>query len=501
MRQIAGQDPCEAFSMFVNGLYLQTGQPGLISHTWLFALLLVLSGAIPSAYAQDSIRLRTNLGDIFVTLTPEAAPATVANFMEYLTSGDYENTFFHRSLPGGEGTPQLIEAGRFSFPQDSPTGVTRIRELDPIANEFNQSNTRGTISMVLPPGQPDGATNAWFINVANNNDPIFGEIDSIDGGATVFGTINAAGMEVVDRIAAECTEDLGGDFPEIPVLGDVSAGLSREQVILITETTEFVNVRAPVSAILPSSRSISTSEIATAFATIVNTSNQVAASCRIKPITDVPAVFEYFQTNPATNVAIGGANPEIDIAANGFATLVFSFQPINPFSSTEIEFDFSCGNSAGSASEIIGVNTFRLAALGSPGADVIAIVATAGNNGIADIRRGSGIGAFAVATTNLGVTETIEVTADTGATVLPVNLLVCETNPLTGVCLSPMAASTVVALEERAIATFSIFAQLSEAGADIPFNPAANRAFVRFSSLAGELRGSTSVALRTVGGG
>jgi len=444
--------------------------------------------------------LRTTAGDIFITLTPDAAPATVANFMEYLTSGDYENTFFHRSTPGGAGMPQLLEAGRFSFPEDSPTGVTRIRELDPIVNEFNRSNSRGTISMVLPEGQPDGATNAWFINVADNNEPNFGSIDSIDGGATVFGTINAAGMEVVDRIAAECTEDLGGDFPEIPVLGDVSAGLARDQVFLITETTEFENVGAPVSAVLPSSRSIRVGEVATAFATILNPSDQVAASCRIAPATDVPAVFEYFQTDPATNAAVGDANPEIDIAANGFATLVFSFRPLNPFPSTEIEFDFSCGNADSPASGIVGVNTFRLAALGSPGADVIAIVATAGNNGIADIPMRSGIGAFAVATANVGVTETIEVTADTGDAALPLSLLVCETNPATGACLSPPAASTVVAYEASTTATFSVFALLSEAGADIPFDPAANRAFVRFSNLSGEVRGSTSVALRTVGG-
>lgn len=485
--------------MFVNRLYQQLGRHSLLRGS-LIGLLLGLSCLASSANAQDSIRLRTTFGDIFVTLTPDAAPATVANFMEYLTNGDYEDTFFHRSLPGGAGIPQLIEAGRFSFPEDSPTGITRVRELDAIANEFNRSNSRGTISMVLPEGQPDGATNAWFINVADNNDPNFGEIDSIDGGATVFGTINAAGMEVVDRIAAECTEDLGGDFPDIPVLGDVSAGLARDQVILITETTEFAGTSAPVSAILPSSRSVRVGDVATAFAAIVNPSDQIAASCRIKPVTDVPAEFQYFQTDPATNAAIGAANPEIDIAANGFATLVFSFRPLNPFPSTEIAFDFSCGNSDGSAGEIVGVNTFRLAALGSPGADVIAIVATVGNNGIVDIPRRSGIGAFAVATANLGVTETIEVTADTGDTVLPVNLLLCQTNPATGACLSPPEASTVVAFEERATATFSIFTLLSEAGAEIPFNPAANRAFVRFSNLSGEVRGSTSVALRTVGG-
>jgi len=480
--------------MLLNKLYPQpVGQTALAFAVLLSAML----GTAFTAHAQDSIRLRTSFGDIFVTLTPEAAPATVANFMAYLNNGDYENTFFHRSLPGGEGTPQLIEAGRFSFPEGG--GVTRIRERDAIANEFNRSNSRGTISMVLPEGQPDGATNAWFINVADNNDPMFGEIDSIDGGATVFGTINAAGMEVVDRIAAECVEDLGGDFPEIPVLGDVSAGLGREQVILISETTEFRGITAPVSAVLPGSRSIGTNDVATAFATILNPSDQVAASCRIKPVTDVPAVFEYFQTDPATNAPIGEANPEIDIEANGFATLVFSFEPINSFMSTEIEFDFSCGNAESPAAEIVGVNTFELAALGDPGADVVAIVATAGNNGIADIPLQSGIGAFAVATTNVGLTETIEVSADTGEARLPVNVLVCETNSSTGACLSPPEASTAIALEENATATFSIFAQLSEAGAVVPFNPAENRIFVRFNSLSGDVRGSTSVAVRTVG--
>jgi len=471
--------------MLVNGLYLQPRgsrsprRPGGIG-VLTFALAMFTGlGVATAANAQDSIRLRTTFGDIFVTLTPEAAPATVDNFMEYLTSGDYEDTFFHRSLPGGAGTPQLIEAGRFTFPEDSPTGVVPVRVLDPIVNEFNQSNVRGTISMVLPEGQPDGATNAWFINVANNNEENFGELDAVDGGATVFGTINAAGMEVVDRIAAECTEDLGGDFPEIPVLGDVSAGLSRDQVILITETTEFAGVGAPISAVLPGSRSIGTSDIATAFATILNPSDQIAASCRIQPITDVPAVFEYFQTDPATNAPIGD----------------------NSFASTQIEFDFSCGNADSPAGEIVGVNTFELAALGAPGADVVAIVATAGNNGIVDISSATGAGAFAVATTNVGLTETIEVSADTGDASLPVTLLVCETNPTTGLCLSAPEATTVTALDEDQTSTFSIFALLSEANAEIVFNPANLRAFVRFTNLSGDVRGSTSVALRTVDGG
>ena len=448
--------------------------------------------------AQDPVRLRTVFGDIFVDLDPESAPATVANFLDYLANGDYEDTFFHQSSPGGAGTPQILVAGRFRWPEDSPTGIVPVPVREPVANEFNRSNVRGTIAMLAPDGQPDGATNTWLINIADNGELNMGGLDTLNGGATVFGTINAAGMEVADAINAECIEDRGVDFPELPVLGSSTADIRREQLFLITETREFEPVAAPLSALLPGSRSIGQSDTATAFATILNTSDAPAASCRIQPITNVPATFEYFQTDPLTNQAIGEPNPEIDIEANGFTTLVFAFSPINTFASTEIEFDFSCGNADAAASRIVGVNTFVLAALGDPGADVVAVAATAGNNGIADVSLTSRAGAFAVATTNVGVTETITVRADSGSAVLPVDLLVCESNPETGACLAPPTETVVVAMEASSTFTFSVFALLTENDAVVAFNPGANRAFVRFENSSGEIRGSSSVALRTV---
>lgn len=465
-----------------------------IHGTCLLCMLLI---SIPQANASEPIRLRTVLGDIFVTPTPDAAPQTVANFLDYLSSGNFEDTFFHQSLPGGEGTPQLIAAGKFKFPLDSTSGITPVTVLEPIPNEFNQSNRRGTIAMVVPSGQPDGATNAWFINVADNGGSAPNGLDFLDGGATVFGTINPAGMEIVDAISAQCTDDRGGDLIELPTLIDQVEG-SREELILITQTQQFTSISPPVSAVLPGSRSIGTDGLASAFATILNTSGEVAASCRIKPNTDVPAVFEYFQTDPQTNQTIGPANPEFDIAANGFATLVFSFRPINPFASTTVEFDYSCGNATAAATPILGVNTFQLAALGLPGADIIAIAATAGNNGINDIPAGIDSGAFVVATANVGLTETLSVSADTGEASVPLALFVCETNSVTGACLSPPANSVESAQAANSTATFAVFTQLTQSGSEIPFDPAVNRAFVRFQNLSGELRGSTSVALRTV---
>ncbi len=446
----------------------------------------------------DAVRLRTVLGDIFVTFTPDAAPQTVANFIAYLESGDYEETFFHRSLPGGDGAGQFIVAGRYRFSSGPAGAIEAIPERAPVANEFNQSNRRGTIAMVVPEGEPDGATNAWLINVADNGGSSPTGLDFADGGATVFGTINAAGMEVVDEINAQCTDDRGGNFSLLPTLSELGPTGSREELIRVTETIPFERVSAPVSAILPGSRSIGFDGVASAFATILNTSDDIAASCRIQPITDVPAVFEYFQTDPSTNQVISSANPPLDIEPNGFATVFFTFRPINGFPSTEIEFDFSCGNSLSDTPAISGVNTFQLAAIGMPGADIVAVTLTADGNGITDIAAGVNSGAFVAAITNVGVSETLEVSADTGEVDLPVAVFVCETNPTTGACLAPPASVVTVTQAASSTATFAVFVQLLQSGAVIPFDPARNRTFLRFRSQAGELRGSTSVAIRTV---
>jgi len=437
-------------------------------------------GAVPAfagdGLEDDAIRLRTVLGDIFVTLTPDAAPQTVANFLAYLESGDYEETFFHRSLPGGEGTAQFIVAGRYRFSSGPAGAIEAIPERAPVANEFNQSNRRGTIAMVVPEGEPDGATNTWLINVADNGGLSPDGLDFADGGATVFGTINAAGMEVVDEINAQCTDERGGDFALLPTLPELGPEGSREELIRITETIPFERVSAPVSAILPGSRSIGFDGVASAFATILNTSDDIAASCRIQPVTEVPAVFEYFQTDPFTNRIVSEANPPLDIEPNGFATVFFTFRPINGFPSTEIEFDFSCGNSLSETPAISGVNTFQLAAIGMPGADIVAVALTASGIGITDIPAG----------------------VNTGAADLPVALFVCETNPTRGTCLAPPASSVTVTQAASSTATFAVFVQLLQSGSVVPFDPARNRAFLRFSSQAGELRGSTSVAIRTV---
>ena len=84
--------------------------------------------------------------------------------------------------------------------------------------------------------------------------------------------------------------------------------------------------------------------------------------------------------------------------------------------------------------------------------------------------------------------------ADTGDTALPVDLQVCQSNPVTGACVLGPAPSVQLNIEAGATPTFSIF--VSGTGSLIPFEPAHNRIFLRFKE-GGLSRGATGVAVQT----
>jgi len=144
-----------------------------------------------SSIAPTQVCMDTPLGSFCIDLTPGAAPLTVANFLHYVADGDYNNSFFHLSVTD---PVVVVQAGALKLnPLFSPV------PLDPtVINEFNVSNTRGTVAMYKADGAPDGATSQWFVNIKDNT-----SLDTANGGFTVFGTINAEGMAVIDQIAAK----------------------------------------------------------------------------------------------------------------------------------------------------------------------------------------------------------------------------------------------------------------------------------------------------------
>jgi cyclophilin family peptidyl-prolyl cis-trans isomerase len=156
-------------------------------------------------WAQPTVQINTNLGPIVVDLDSEKAPKTVANFLEYVKSGHYSGTIFHRvikrfMIQGGGMTKDMVE---------KPTRA-------PIKNEADNGlkNEVGTIAMART-NDPHSATSQFFINVNDNAFLNFRSKDEAGWGYTVFGKVTK-GMELVDKISKSPTWP--GDVPTQPIV-------------------------------------------------------------------------------------------------------------------------------------------------------------------------------------------------------------------------------------------------------------------------------------------
>jgi cyclophilin family peptidyl-prolyl cis-trans isomerase len=142
------------------------------------------------------VRIDTTDGPINVELFDTKAPQTVANFLNYVQSGAYNNSVFHRLAFNPDGTPFVLQGGGFSFNAGS---LNPIPENPPLANEFGMSNVLGTLAMAKKGGDPNSATNQFFFNLGNNSS----NLDNQNGGFTVFGKlVGAADQAVVNALAA-----------------------------------------------------------------------------------------------------------------------------------------------------------------------------------------------------------------------------------------------------------------------------------------------------------
>ncbi|WP_313078901.1 peptidylprolyl isomerase [Pulveribacter sp.] len=157
--------------------------------------------------ADPQVKLTTSLGDIVVQLDPARAPATVANFVQYVKDGHYNGTVFHRVMDGF-----MIQGGGFTPEmQQKPTRA-------PIKLEAGNGlkNDKYTIAMART-SNPDSATSQFFINVVNND---MLNAPKPDGhGYAVFGKV-IEGQAVVDKIKAVPTGNRGGhqNVPTTPVV-------------------------------------------------------------------------------------------------------------------------------------------------------------------------------------------------------------------------------------------------------------------------------------------
>jgi peptidyl-prolyl cis-trans isomerase B (cyclophilin B) len=176
--------------------------------------ILILALSAPPLFAGDAgqpprVRLDTSLGNIVLTLNPEKAPATVANFLAYVKAGHYDGTIFHRVIKGF-----MIQGGGF----DPQMGKRETRA--PIANEAANglTNRKGSIAMART-SDPHSATAQFFINTVDNDFLNHRAKNAKGWGYCVFGAVTE-GMAVVQKIEEVATGRQGvyRDVPQTAVV-------------------------------------------------------------------------------------------------------------------------------------------------------------------------------------------------------------------------------------------------------------------------------------------
>ncbi len=152
------------------------------------------------------VELDTSMGAIVIELNEEKAPKTVENFLNYVKSGHYDGTIFHRIIDGF-----MIQGGGMDAEMNEK--VTNA----PVENEADNGlkNDKGTIAMART-ADKDSATSQFFINIADN---AFLDHGQRDFGYAVFGKV-VKGMDVADKISQVQTHDVGPyqNVPSKPIV-------------------------------------------------------------------------------------------------------------------------------------------------------------------------------------------------------------------------------------------------------------------------------------------
>jgi len=152
----------------------------------LFVLLLLISTSSAFAAENPKVLLQTSKGDITIELNAELAPISTQNFLDYVNTGFYADTIFHRVI-----SHFMIQGGGFNAELNQKT------PREPIKNEAANGlkNLSGTIAMART-NDPDSATSQFFINVQDNRSL---DQSPINEGYAVFGKV-VDGMDVVNDI-------------------------------------------------------------------------------------------------------------------------------------------------------------------------------------------------------------------------------------------------------------------------------------------------------------
>ncbi len=156
-------------------------------------------------------------GVITLELEQDKAPKSVANFLSYVNKGHYDNTVFHRVIPGF-----MVQGGGFEV------GMKQKPTDGEIENEANNGlkNNHYTVAMART-SAPHSASSQFFINVSDNGFLNHSAPSASGWGYAVFAKV-ISGMAIVDTIAAVKTGNKGhhGDVPQTDVIIEKAVALA-----------------------------------------------------------------------------------------------------------------------------------------------------------------------------------------------------------------------------------------------------------------------------------
>ena len=151
------------------------------------------------------VQFKTNHGDFTIKLNEELAPISSANFLEYVNSGHYNGTIFHRVIPNFR-----VQGGGME------PGMTQKETRDEIENEAQNGlkNVRGSVAMART-NDPHSASSQFFINVVDDDFLNHSAPTSQGWGYAVFAEVTE-GMDVIDAIR-EVPTGSSGFHQDVPV--------------------------------------------------------------------------------------------------------------------------------------------------------------------------------------------------------------------------------------------------------------------------------------------
>lgn len=241
--------------------YLERGLPILtLAAVGLFA---------PAAWSNTVVRMETSLGNVDIELFDEEAPLTVANFLEYVRRGDYDNSFIHRtSLPPNN--PYVVAGGRFTYEDGVCSAVPRGAAIPNEYDGTQRPNERGTIAMAKhDQNGTDSDSNVWFINIEDHTERLGADRQ---GGFTAFGRVldsnndaddtnDGASMARVDLMALEdlrvnvsgsnidCDPNEDDELSAVPLIGyNPNGSFVPEQNLIFIRSITVTNYLANVTS-------------------------------------------------------------------------------------------------------------------------------------------------------------------------------------------------------------------------------------------------------------